>query len=216
ADGRRGSQGLDGLQVLHQTVLRGHPLGGEGEAHGNCGDETFRHVGHDDTCREHDGGEPVVSEGEGDDEEGDTEEDSHSRDEMDEVLDLTGDGSHASVQSRGQMRDATHDGVVTRVDHDSFARSLDCVGGEEGDVAGLERVLIRAFSIARLRLRFSSERGVVNLESEGGNDSDISGHSITSLHFHDVSHHQFLTADLLLLPITHHRGELRNHVLERV
>lgn len=32
ADGRRGAERLHRLQVLHQTVLRGHPLGGQRKA----------------------------------------------------------------------------------------------------------------------------------------------------------------------------------------
>ena len=33
ADGGGGAQGLHGLQVLHQAVLLGHALGGQGQTH---------------------------------------------------------------------------------------------------------------------------------------------------------------------------------------
>lgn len=33
ADGRRRSEGFDGFQMLHQAVLAGHSLGGQGQAH---------------------------------------------------------------------------------------------------------------------------------------------------------------------------------------
>ena len=35
ADDRRRPEGLDSLEVLHQTVLSGHPLGGQGQAYLN-------------------------------------------------------------------------------------------------------------------------------------------------------------------------------------
>merc|ERR1719336_2872195 len=90
ADARGGAEGLDSLQVLHQAVLGGHPLGGEGETHSDSGKETFRDVGHDDTDEEDDSVQPVVTQDEGDDEEADTEEDSDASDDVDEVLDLLG------------------------------------------------------------------------------------------------------------------------------
>ncbi|GMS80947.1 hypothetical protein PENTCL1PPCAC_3122, partial [Pristionchus entomophagus] len=156
ADGRRGSQCLYRLQILDQTILRGHPLSGESETHGHRRDQTLRHIGHDDTYEENDGGEPVISQDERNDEEGNPEEDGNSRDEMDEMLDLTSDRSHSSVQSRGKMGDSTHHRVVSRVNHDSLASSLDSIGREECNVARLQRVLIRAFRIASLRLRLTS------------------------------------------------------------
>ncbi len=88
ADGRGGAQRFDGLEVLHQAVLLGHALCGEGEADGDGGQEAFRDVGDDDADEEDDGIEPVVAEDEGDDEEGDAEEDGHASDDVDEVLDL--------------------------------------------------------------------------------------------------------------------------------
>ena len=83
-DGGGGSKGLDGLEVLYEAVLGGHPLGGEGETDGDGGEQTLGHVGHDDTDQEDDGVQPVVAEDNSDDEEGDTEEHGDTGDQMDE------------------------------------------------------------------------------------------------------------------------------------
>lgn len=45
----------------------------------------------------------------------------------------------------------------------SWLRTFNTVGGEEGDVPGLQWVLIREVRSASLRLRFTSQRGVVHL-----------------------------------------------------
>ena len=102
ADGRGGAQGLHGLQVLHKAVLGGHPLGGEGEADRDRGEQALGHVGHDDPDEEDDCVEPVVAEDEGDDEEADAKEDGDGGDDVDEVGDLFGDRSVAGVQSRSE------------------------------------------------------------------------------------------------------------------
>lgn len=50
----------------------------------------------------------MVSENEGDDEEGDSKEHCDTSDEMDEMMDFLRDGSLARVQTRGQTGDAAH------------------------------------------------------------------------------------------------------------
>lgn len=50
ADGGSGAEGLDGFQVLDQAVLGGHALGSQGQAHGHSSEQTFGHVGDNDTC----------------------------------------------------------------------------------------------------------------------------------------------------------------------
>ena len=54
----------------------------------------------------------MVAEDEGNDEEADTKEDGDGSDDVDEVGDLLGDGSVASVQSRGKTGDPKKQGVV--------------------------------------------------------------------------------------------------------
>ena len=76
ADSGGGAESLHGLEVLDETVLAGHPLGGESEADGDGGKKTLRNVGHDDSDQEDDSIQPIVAENEGDYEEGYPEEDS--------------------------------------------------------------------------------------------------------------------------------------------
>ncbi len=67
--------------------------------HSDSSQETFWHVGDNDTDEEDDGLQPPVSKDEWEDEEGDTQEDSHASDDVDEVLDLFGDGSFSALQT---------------------------------------------------------------------------------------------------------------------
>lgn len=60
------------------------------------------------TNEEDDSVQPMVAEDESDDEEGDTEEDGHARDEVDEVVDLLGDRGLSSVQARSEAGDTAH------------------------------------------------------------------------------------------------------------
>ena len=60
--------------------------------HSDRGQQTLWHISHDDTDEEDDGLQPSVTQDEGQDEEGHAKEDSHARDDVDEVLDLLGDG----------------------------------------------------------------------------------------------------------------------------
>ena len=88
ANGRGGTKGFDGFEVLDEAVLLGHSLGGEGEADSDSGEETFWDISDDDTDEEDDSFEPVVAEDEGEDEEGNTEENSDTSDDVDEMLDF--------------------------------------------------------------------------------------------------------------------------------
>merc|ERR1711962_1744499 len=66
ADTRCGSKSFYSFQVLDQASLCSHPLGSESEAHGD--------IGHNDTNKEDDGIEPIITQDKCNDEEGDTEE----------------------------------------------------------------------------------------------------------------------------------------------
>ena len=63
---------------------------------------TFRHIGYNDTNQKDDGIQPMVAEDEGNDEEGDTKEDSDTSDQVDEMVNLLGDGCVTSLKSRGK------------------------------------------------------------------------------------------------------------------
>ena len=99
ADAGGGAEGLHGLQVLHQAVLGGHPLGGEGQADGYSGEQSLRYVGNNDSDEEDDGIQPVVTKDEGNDEEADTKEDCDPSDDMDEMSDLLCNGGVSSVEA---------------------------------------------------------------------------------------------------------------------
>ena len=86
-------------------------------------EQTLWHVGDDDSDEEDDSIQPVVAEDEGDDEEGDAEEDSHARDDVDEVLNLVGDGSLTHLQATGQVCNSSHHRAVTSRDHHATAGS---------------------------------------------------------------------------------------------
>ena len=61
--------------------------------YGDSSEQSLRHVSHNDTNEEDDSIEPVISQDEGDDEEGHSEENGHSSDDMDEMGNLFGNGS---------------------------------------------------------------------------------------------------------------------------
>ena len=68
------------------------------------------------TNQKDDSVQPVIAEDEGNDEEGDAEKDGHAGDEVDEVVDLLGDGRVPHVEARGEAGDPSHDGVVAAAD----------------------------------------------------------------------------------------------------
>merc|ERR1719341_1773209 len=215
ADAGGGAEGLDGLQVLHEAVLARHPLGGQRQADGDGGKKTFGHVGHDDADQEDDGVEPVVAEDEGDDEEGDTEEDSNAGDDVNEVFNLFGDGGLSSFKTRGQTSNPAHDSVVTDVDDHAHGGSLYCVGREEGQVLRLQGVLVSEFWAACLWLGLSGQGGVVHLQAPCLDDSEISWAPVSKLNLHDVTKSQFLSLHSdFLSTVPSDKCELGNQVLE--
>lgn len=88
-------------------------------AHSDSGQQSLGHVGHDDTDEEDDSLQPAVAQDDGEDEERDAQEDGHTSDDVDEVLNLLGDGCLACVQARGQRGNAAHHGAVTGTDHNT-------------------------------------------------------------------------------------------------
>merc|ERR1719336_3460893 len=152
ADARGGAEGLDSLQVLHQAVLGGHPLGSEGETHSDSGKETLGDVGHDDTDQEDDSIKPVVAEDEGNDEEGDSKEDSDTSDDVDKMGNFLGNGSLIRSQTRGKTSNSSHDSVVSNVDDNTDGSSFHRIGGEESKILGLQWILVGEFGASGLWL----------------------------------------------------------------
>ena len=87
------------------------------------GQQPFGHVSHNDADEEDDGLQPRVTQDDGQDEKGDAQEDGHACDDVDEMLDLFGDGGFAGLQARGQSSDATHDRAVSGADNNATRRA---------------------------------------------------------------------------------------------
>lgn len=100
--------------------------------HSDSRQKSLRHVGHDDADEEDDGFQPGVAQDEGQDEESHSEEDSHGRDEVDEVLDFNVDGRAADFELRCQSGNSAHHCPVTR----GYDDAAGCAWGEWEGVCG--------------------------------------------------------------------------------
>ena len=149
---------------VEPRVLGGHPLGGQRQTDRDSGQQALGHIGHDNPDEEDNSVEPVVAEDKGDDEEGDPEEDGHPGDDVDKVGNLLGNRGLTRFQADGEAGNAAHHCVVANHDDNALGGALDGVGGEEGKVLGLERILVGVFRSAGLWLRLPGQRGVVHLE----------------------------------------------------
>ena len=154
--------GKENQRFKEKSYLR-HPLCCQSETDSDGGEEALRYVRHNDPDKEDDSVEPVVAEDEGDDEEADAKEDSDGGDDVDEVLDLLGDGGLPTLQTRCESSDSSHDCVVSDVDDHPNAGPLHGVGREEGKVSRLKGVL-RCKRIGRLK-RNKVSRGNLKLTS---------------------------------------------------
>lgn len=108
----------------------------------------------------------MVAEDDGDDEEGDTQEGGNASDQVDKVMDFLSNGSVASVQAGCQASDASHDSVVTARNDNAFGCSLNSISGEERQVFRFQWILVCVLGCARLWLRLTSQRWVVNLNED--------------------------------------------------
>ena len=86
----------------------------------DCGQQTFRYISHNDTNQEDDSLEPGVTQRERQDEEADTKEYSHGWDDMNEMLNLNGDGGISDGQTRGEIGNTSHDSSVTSLNDDAM------------------------------------------------------------------------------------------------
>ena len=118
-----------------------HPLCCQGETDGDSCKKSFRYIGDDDADEEDDSVEPVVAQDEGDYEEADAKEDGDGGDDVDEVLDLLGNGGLATLKSRDESSNPAHHCVVSNVDHHPNTGSLNGVCREESKISCLEGVL---------------------------------------------------------------------------
>lgn len=61
-------------------------------AHSDSSQQSFRHIGHNNTNEEDDSLQPAVAQDDGQDEETESQEDGHTCDDVNEVLNLLGNG----------------------------------------------------------------------------------------------------------------------------
>ncbi|TNN37712.1 hypothetical protein EYF80_052123 [Liparis tanakae] len=71
--------------------------------HSDRGQQPLGHIGDDDADEEDDGLQPGVAQDDRQHEEGHAQEDGHSRDDLDEVLDLLGNGSLGSEKKKKKV-----------------------------------------------------------------------------------------------------------------
>ena len=77
----------------------------------------------------------MIAKNECNDEEGDTQKDSHSRNDMNKVCNFFGNRGLASVQTRGKSGNAPHDCIVTNIDDNTTSSSFNSIGGKEGQIS---------------------------------------------------------------------------------
>lgn len=93
------------------------------QSYGDGGQESLGYIGNDDTDEEDDGVEPVVAKDESDDKEGDAEENCHSRYDVDEVGNLTGNWSLTHLETRRKVGNPTHNCSIARKHNQTSRRS---------------------------------------------------------------------------------------------
>ena len=118
----------------------------------DSGQQPFRHICNNDTNQENDRSQQWIAKDIGQDEKCHAKCNSHTSDDVDEVLNLNSDWSFAASQTTGQAGDSAHDRVVPGLNDDSSACALYCIGGEEGQVAGFQWVFMGEIGASALRL----------------------------------------------------------------
>ena len=125
-----------------------HSLRRQGQADSDCGEETFRHICHDDSDHEDKVRDWISVLGNANEEEGHAEEDGHGRDDEHEALNFLVDRRLHVLRLGRDLGDASHDGAIANVYDNSSAVPGWAQRSEEEKVLGLERVLVRAFDLA--------------------------------------------------------------------
>merc|ERR1719400_283048 len=151
---------------------------------------------------------------EGNDEEGHTKKDYDGGDDVNEVFDFFGNWCLSTLEARSEASNPSHHRVVTDVDHHPDAGAFHGVGGEEANVLSFQGILVGKFWAPSLRLRLSSERGVVDLETPTLDHPDISGDSVAKLDLDNISEGQLLGFHRDLLSVPSGNSVLRDKVLE--
>ena len=88
--------------------------------HCDGGQQSLRHVGHNDADKENDSLQPGVAQDKREPKESDTQEDGHPCDQMDEVFKLNSNGGLAHCQTGGQWGYTAHHGGVSGGNHNTL------------------------------------------------------------------------------------------------
>merc|ERR1712168_907806 len=96
--------------------------------------------------------------------------------------------------------------------HDSS--SFNSIGREESKILGLKGILVGEFWCSGLRLRFSSEGRVVNLELPSLDDPKIRRHPVSKFDFNDISKSKLRGGDSDFLSVSSCKSILGHEVLE--
>jgi hypothetical protein len=179
-----------------------HSLGGKGKRHSDSSEETFGHISDNDTNSEHKVGNGIVSIDETKDKESDTEEESDTRDDLDESFNFNGKRSLSRFGSLGKVSDQTNDGVVTSSEDDTSTLTSGALGTEEADILGLENVGVSLVWETEKLFGFTSKRRVVNLHLGGLEKDGVSGNVVTTFDDDQVTNDEVLGRDGLLLAVT--------------
>ena len=115
-----------------------------------------------------------------------------------------------------QAGDQADGRLVTSPEDDASAHAVGAVGAEEGNVRGLEHVLVLLVFLTKQLLGLTSQRGVIHLHFIAREEDEISRDLVTTLHLDDIARHERSGLNLLLLPITDDLADLRDEVLEVV
>jgi len=213
ADAGGGAKGLNRLEVLNQHHLGGHGLGSQGEGDGDSGEETFGHVSDNDTNHENEVSDDIVG-GETEQEEANTEGNGHDGDDLDESLNLDGERSLSGLSSDGQVGDSSDDGSVSSSEDDTLSGTTSALGSEEGDVSGLEDVLVLVLEVTEEVLGLTSEGGVVDLHLVDLEEDKIGGDVVTTLDLDEITLDELTGGEGAPLSVSADFGGLGDEVLE--
>ena len=212
-DERGAAQRLNRRQVAHQRVAPGHALGGQRQRERHRGQETFRHIGHDDADGEHEVGPERQSDAHPDEEKQDAETEGQQGHQPRDPADFLLQRRFGFAGGLGQVRDAPEFGVHSRGENDGAALPGNDQRTRKEQPGGSQGVAPRrcALGAARLGSRLAGERGHVHAYAPALQDAAIGGHLGPFGEQHDVARHQPFGFDFQALSGAPDAHPLRQH-----
>jgi hypothetical protein len=156
-----------------------------------------------------------VTDNDGKDQEGNTEEDGDGRDDDNESIDLNGKRGLFGLSFGSKVGNLTNESSVTSPDADTKSGTFSTLGTEETGVLGLEDG-VSGFNLGGHEdlNGLTSEGSVVDFHLIGFEDNEIAGDVLTTLDLNDISGNHFFGGDTSLLAISDYVTLGRNEVLE--